>query len=420
MEARILMFTNRMKILSLILILSLTIIACSRNNDGNQDQVEDKNEVENIEDKKEIDNIEEKISTMTIEEKIGQLLIVGIEGENFTDKELYQLHANKVGGFIFFSRNIREEEQFLSLLNQLKLENNNNIPLFLAIDEEGGAVSRLSTLYGDLPEPQLLGDINDGEISYEYGTILGMRLNELGLNLNFAPVLDINSNPSNPVIGNRAFGTTASIVGDNGIEIMKGIQSQKVIPAVKHFPGHGDTSVDSHLNLPIVNKTKEELMELELKPFIKAIDNDVDMVMIAHILYSELDSETPSTMSSNIMGSLLREELGYKNIIISDDMTMGAIIENYSIEDASIEFLKNGGDILLICHGNENPTLVIEAIKESLENGDVSLDDFDEKVYRILSLKEKYNLKDQEITDMDIEKIREKSNDLSNRIVNGG
>lgn len=410
------MSIKRIIILSLILTIGLVVVGCHRKNEEPQDLVEDENEEET----EEIDNIEGKLASMSIEEKIGQLLIVGIEGKNISERELFQLNTNKVGGFIFFSRNIVDENQFLSLLNQIKEENLGDIPLFLGIDEEGGIVSRLSTIYGNLPDARLLGGLDDDKISHEYGSILGKRLKALGLNLNFAPIMDINSNPSNPVIGNRAFGTTAEIVEKTGIKVMEGLKSENIVPTVKHFPGHGDTSVDSHLNLPIVNKTKEELLDLELSPFIKAIDEGVDMIMIAHILYPELDSETPSTMSGIIMQDLLRDELGYENIIISDDMTMGAITENYSIEEASIEFLKNGGDILLICHGEDNPSNVIAAIKESIENNEITIDEIDEKVYRVLSLKEEYKLEDIEITDIDIDMIRKETNDLSNIINNGG
>lgn len=415
------MFIKKILILGLVLILSISLLACNRDKEAQEDLSMDENP---IEEEKEIveekDSIQEMISNMSLEEKIGQLLIVGIDNEVFSDRELYQLNTNKVGGFIFFSRNIRDEDQFLTIVNQLKVENPSEIPLFLAIDEEGGMVSRLSSFYGNLPDVKSLGDLNKEEVSYEYGVNLGKRLSQLGLNLNFAPVLDINSNPDNPVIGSRSFGNTAEIVEKHGMEVFQGIESQGIISTVKHFPGHGDTSVDSHYNLPIVNKDKEELMELELRPFIKAIEEEIEMIMIAHILYSALDSETPSTMSETIMQDLLRTELGYENIIISDDMTMGAITENYTIEVASVEFLKNGGDILLICHGEDNPSLVIEAIKDSIENDEITIDEIEEKVYRILSLKDKYSLDDDELNNVDLESIMEETNNISNRIINEG
>ena len=363
-----------------------------------------------------MDMVEKRIAKMTIEEKIGQLLIVGLEGRQIGERELYQLNNNKVGGFILFARNIGNKEETLSLLNDLKANNESDIPLFIGVDEEGGSVSRLSNIYGTLPDMRALGHLNDKVITYEYGCNLGKRLKEIGFNLNFAPVLDINSNPSNPVIGNRSFGSTAEIVTDHGIELMEGIRSQGIIPTVKHFPGHGDTDVDSHYDLPLVDKNKEELMGLELQPFIRAIDEDVEMIMIAHILYDQLDTDKPSTMSGEIIQNLLRKDLGYQNIIISDDMTMGAIIKNFTLEEASVDFLVAGGDILLICHGQENPTIVIDAIKDSIEEGRLSIEDIEEKVYRILSLKGMYNLNDEEKFQVEIEKIRENTRDLSKKI----
>lgn len=397
-----------------------TLLACNKEIPETPAEPDDPIEDNIVEEPEEPDEYLEILSTMSLEEKIGQLLIVGVEGLNFSEKEDYQLKTNKVGGFILFSRNIEEEGQFLKLLNQLKLGNNKDIPLFLAIDEEGGMVSRLSSLYGNLPDAKALGDLDLEDISYEYGTILGKRLKGLGLNLNFAPILDINSNSSNPVIGRRAFSHRADMVIKHGMEVIKGLEDENIIPTVKHFPGHGDTSVDSHVSLPLVNKSKADLLQMELKPFIKAIDEDIDMIMIAHILYPKLDPDNPSTMSGPIIKNLLRDELGYKNIIISDDMTMGAISENYSIGEASVKFLKNGGDILLICHGEDNPSLVIGAIKEALEKKELTMEDIDDKVYRILSLKGKYRLEDRMIGRPDRDKIIEESRDLSNRIINGG
>src|SRR5690625_4502143 len=169
------MFTKRSVLRSLVLIIVFILMGCRTVSDEKQDMEEDDEIVE-----EEMDEIDEKLSSLTLEEKIGQLLIVGVEGENFSERERYQLNTNKVGGFIFFSRNIKDEEQFLSLLNQLKTEKESDIPLFLSIDEEGGTVSRLSTFYGALPEMEDLGDLNDEEIAYEYGRNLGMRLDGFG------------------------------------------------------------------------------------------------------------------------------------------------------------------------------------------------------------------------------------------------
>lgn len=407
--------------LSIILILMLLLTACKKDI-----LVKDKNQTVNLGNEGLIneqidltvpDLIQERLDVMTLEEKIGQLLIVGFEGTEINTFTRIMIEEYKIGGFIIFSRNIVDENQLLYLINDLKtLNKENSAPLFISIDEEGGLVSRLPTAYKKLPSSEVLGDINNSDISYKFGKILGKRLNLLGINLNFAPVIDIDSNPKNPIIGKRSFGDSAEVVINNGINVLKGIEAERVISAVKHFPGHGDTSVDSHVNLPIVNKSLKELQEMELLPFKKAIEQKVDMIMVAHILFPELDVIYPSTMSSTILGGLLRKELGFNGVIISDDMTMGAIIENYTLKIAVLEFLRAGGDIALICHGQENPKIVIDFIKESIINKDINIEDINEKVYRILNLKNKYNLHDDFIESINLQEINKSTEELLNEI----
>lgn len=406
------------KYLMLLLILILIMTGCKKENEKIDDN--DNNDIvqENpIDNENKIDKIEEMIKNMTLEEKIGQLIIVGKEGLEINEDDIHLIESNEVGGFIFFSRNIDNEKQVLNLLNDLKGSNSSNkVPLFLAIDEEGGVVSRLSQIYGKLPTAKKLGEKNDQELSLEYGKILGLSLKKLGFNLDFAPVLDINSNPKNPVIGDRSFGNTSSKVIDNGLSVMEGIHSQGIISSVKHFPGHGDTSVDSHLDLPKIDKSLDELENLELVPFKEAINKDADMIMVAHILFPQLDDKYPASMSDEIINKLLREKLNFNGVIVSDDITMGAITENYSIGKGSIEFLKSGGDIILVCHGNDNPSIVLDSIKMGIEENDISMDDIDKKVYRILSLKDKYNFKDAEIENVDIKDVNYRINELNEKI----
>ena len=209
---------------------------------------------------------------MSLEEKIGQMVLAGISGTTLdmdTKKLINQFH---VGGIIFYKNNFETPTQAVQFMNQIKAENSSNLPLFLGVDQEGGRVTRLPGELANFPPNKQIGEVNNPEFSYKVGTLLGYELKKFGLNLNFAPVLDINSNPNNPVIGDRSFGNNPEIVSKLGIQTMKGIQSQNVIPTIKHFPGHGDTSVDSHLELPTVNKNLKELMELELIPVERAID----------------------------------------------------------------------------------------------------------------------------------------------------
>ena len=371
------------------LVLSFLLTSCKRDIDKHDyvDSIKPEKEeyiVKSHMDEVEVDNIKEKIIKMSLEEKIGQLLIIGLEEKIVNDTTKNMIEEYKVGGFIYFARNVEDNIQLSSLSEQLKILNKNNpVPLFISMDEEGGRVSRLPKEYKNLPVAKILGDLNDEKLSYNYGQLLGQRLNTVGINLNYAPVLDINSNPENPVIGNRSFGNNVDVVITNGIEVLKGIESKGVIACVKHFPGHGDTSVDSHINLPIVNKTLIELKDLELLPI------------------------NPSTMSKEIITELLRKELGYNGVVISDDMTMGAIIENYTLELAVLEFLKAGGDIALICHGENNPKKVINFLKESIYNGELTIEDIDEKIYRVLTLKDKYNLKDITTNNMSLEELND-------------
>lgn len=232
--------------------------------------------------------------------------------------------------------------------------------------------------------------------------------------MDFAPVLDINSNPKNPVIGNRAFGATLDIVRDLGIETMKGIQSENVIPVVKHFPGHGDTSVDSHVGLPTVNNDLNRLESFELVPFREAIEEGADAVMIAHILLPKIDKENPSSLSKDIITDILRNKLEFDGVVITDDMTMGAISKNYNVNEAAVKSINAGTDIVLVCHGYEKAIEVINSVKDAVIKGEISEERVNESVYRILKLKNKYNLKD-EITDsVDVDKINNKIRTLLN------
>ncbi|MFY9613423.1 MAG: beta-N-acetylhexosaminidase [Tissierellaceae bacterium] len=361
------------------------------------------------------DKIQDKLDSMTLEEKAGQLLIVGFKGTFLNDRTKSYINDLKVGGLILFDRNIESKGQIIGLVEEIKGSNaEEDIPLFLCIDEEGGSISRLPKEYRRLPDPFQIGETNDVDIAFQFGQLLGNRVKGLGLNLNFAPVLDIHSNPDNPVIGKRAYGTNPERVSDIGLEVAKGIRNSSIIPAVKHFPGHGDTSTDSYLELPIIDKSLEELRNFELIPFEDAIENNIEMIMMAHILLPSLDKDYPATLSKKIVHDLLRDEMGYEGVIVSDDMTMGAIVNNFTLEDACIDFLKAGGDILLVCHGEDNPRIVFDKIIEAVEIGELSMEEIDEKVYRILELKDRY-LKVGNV-DLNLEELNNMAEEIKNRV----
>jgi len=363
-----------------------------------------------------IDPIIEQISKMSIDEKIGQMLVVGIEGYDLNENTKSLLEKSKVGGVILFSNNIQNTSQLLNLLNSLKRQNiKNKIPLFLSLDEEGGRVTRMPKEFKNIPTNKAIGKINDEVLSNKIGAAIAYEIASFGFNMDFAPVLDVNSNPNNPVIGNRSFGGDIKTVSKLGIQTMKGIQSENIIPVVKHFPGHGDTSVDSHMGLPSVNNDLERLKSFELIPFKEAIRNNADAVMIAHILLPKIDSKNPSSLSKIIITDILRTKLNFNGVIITDDMTMGAIVKNYNIPEAAVKSVKAGTDIVLVCHGYDNEIAVINALKNSMEKGEISGKRIDESVYRILKLKQKYKLKDEIINSVDVKGINNKINGVLNR-----
>ncbi len=222
---------------------------------------------------------------MSLDEKIGQLVIVGLDGYSLDTDISNLIKEHKVGGVILFSNNVKNSNQLLGLINSLKAINSQNkTPLFISVDEEGGRVSRMPNEIKKLPSSQIIAKNNDSNLSFNIGKVIGEELKLFGFNMDFAPVLDINSNPNNSVIGDRSFGNNVNIVNKLGIKTMEGIISSNVIPVVKHFPGHGDTFVDSHVGLPVVNKDLSKLNEFELIPFKEAIKNNIDTIMVSHIL----------------------------------------------------------------------------------------------------------------------------------------
>lgn len=359
------------------------------------------------------DEILETISNMSLAEKVGQLVISGFYGTTLDENILKLIKENKISGVILFNRNVKDSNTLLSLNNSLKESNKNNkLPLFISVDEEGDSVTRMPKDIKRLPTNKYIGSLNNKDLSYKVGEILGEQLSYFGFNMNFAPVLDINSNPNNPVIGDRSFGNNKDIVANLGTSTMKGIQSKNIISVVKHFPGHGDTSVDSHVNLPVVNYDINRLNSFEFVPFKTAIQNRADAVMVGHILLPKIDNKYPSSMSYEIVTNILRKDLGFNGLVVSDDMTMAAITENYSIEEAAVKSINAGVDLLLVCQKYENTENVLKALKEAVLNGTISKERLDNALYNIISIKKKYLLNKEPKSDITINTINEKITNL--------
>ncbi|MBS5125525.1 MAG: beta-N-acetylhexosaminidase [Clostridium sp.] len=389
-----LIFMLKKRFLLLFLVFLLTGCGYKKDNEINNSITNDEKENINGTDeimREEKEPIDDKINSMTLDEKIGQMIITGFNGSEYNDDMDRLINEYKVGGVILFARNIEDSNQMIDLTRALQ-ENNNNLPLFISIDEEGGRVSRLPDDVEKFPSAFTIGLINNQQTAYENGKEIGYTLKRLGINLDYAPVLDIYSNENNTVIGDRAFSKEESIVSTMGIATMEGIEDADIIPVVKHFPGHGDTEVDSHYGLPIVYKTLEELRNFEFIPFVKAIESGCDVIMVSHIILNEVDSSNPASLSKIVISDLLRKDLEFDKVVITDDMSMGAITSIMSIEEACIKSIEAGCDILLLGNAYEEIEQVINSIKLKLYNGEISEEQINKSVKRILELKKKYNM----------------------------
>lgn len=347
------------------------------------------------------------ISYMTVSEQIGQMLMPDIRQWNgkvttTVNEGLKQSIQNQdLGGLILFDKNIVDARQLTKLTHELQLEAG-DIPLFLGIDQEGGVVKRIPG-GTNLPGQMALGATSDTALAEAAGKLTGEELKALGLQVNFAPVLDINSNPDNPIIGMRSFGSDVDLVSRLGLATIQGMRQSGVIAAVKHFPGHGDTAVDSHLGLPVLTHNRERLNAMELKPFRAAIENGVEMIMTAHIAFPAVDNEQvislkdgsrvpiPATLSKKVLNGLLREELGYQGVIISDAFTMDAIAEHFGEKQAVERAVSAGVDIILM---PQDSAAAHQTLVDAVKSGRIPAETIHESVKRILELKAKYGLFD--------------------------
>ncbi len=323
-----------------------------------------------------------------LREQIGQMIMVGLPGEDLGAAEQKLLKDYPFGGFILFSHNLKEPKQILSLCRAL-WETSGEIPPLIAIDQEGGRVHRLPPPFTHFPPAAALGRAGNADLAYQTGAAMARELSAVGINLNFAPVLDVNSNPSNPIIGDRSLGADPNEVTRLGWEMVCGLRDGGVIPCVKHYPGHGDTAQDSHLELPVVKKTLEEMKSTELPSFVHACRNQVETLMTAHVLYPALDASHPATLSAWIVGELLRGKLGYHGVVFSDDLDMKAIGENYSVEDAVGLGVLAGIDMLLFCHETEKAVAAFDFLCRETERDSELRERVEQSYRRIRSLKKR-------------------------------
>lgn len=330
---------------------------------------------------------------MTLEGKIGQLVMFGVRGTELDNEEIQFIKDYKPGNVILFARNLKSPEQMRDLCKEIHKhikEATGETP-FIAIDQEGGVVSRLPDGATKFPSAMAVSSTNL-QNAYDVANLTAKELSALGVNCNFAPVADINTNPQNPVIGVRSYGKTPDDVTPYVMESVKGHIDAGVLPVVKHFPGHGDTVVDSHLGLPCVDKTEEELWACELAPFKEAFAQNAPSVMIAHILYPALGNpDVPASLSKEIIQNILREKMGFKGLVFSDCLQMKAVQDLYGTPESFLRAISSGTDIGCICHDIEFVKTAIALVKDGIENKTFSMEIIDSAVERVLNAKERFS-----------------------------
>jgi len=331
------------------------------------------------------------ISKWTLQDKLGQMLICGFDGKQPTVGIASLIRDYKLGGIVYFRRNIGSNDEIAALSAKLQAiaAEASNVPLTIAVDQEGGMVARIDGDVALMPGNMAIGATENEKYAYETARVTGAELRELGINMNFAPCLDVNNNAANPVIGVRSFGEVPEIVALLGKAAIAGYQASGVAPCAKHFPGHGDTTADSHYELPVVAHSVERLNEVELAPFRAAIAAEADAIMTAHVRFPAYEpSGVPATLSRSVLTGLLREELGYEGVIVTDCLEMKAISEGVGVAKGAVMAVQAGADLVLVSHLYERQKAAFEALYAAVLAGEISEARIDASVARILRMKE--------------------------------
>jgi beta-N-acetylhexosaminidase len=325
-----------------------------------------------------------------IRRDIGQLLIGSLPGTTLTPEVRSLAREFSLGGVILFSRNIEAPEQVAELSIDIQ-SLASGLPLWVSVDQEGGRVARLRKPFTVWPPMAVLGRSGSVELAVRFAAALAAELKEVGISLDYAPVLDIHTNPKNPVIGDRALAEDAESVARLGAAIVRGLQDNGVAACGKHFPGHGDTSVDSHLELPLVEHPPDRIRRVECVPFREAIRSDVAFIMTAHVLVPAFDEERPATLSPRVVQDLLRDELGFSGVILSDDLEMKAIASSYAVPEAAVQAIAAGCDGILICSGTvETQAAALEALVKAVEQDRVVYRRLEDALLRLRRAKERF------------------------------
>jgi beta-N-acetylhexosaminidase len=318
---------------------------------------------------------------------LGELFIMGFTGPELSDETQAFISQAGIGGVMVNAQNYESPAQMAELSNEIQASRaKNKPPLWVAVDHEGGRVQRFKKHFTRIPDAASITAAGSPKLAFEIGELMAKELKAVGVNLNFAPVVDIATLARNPVIGPRSFGADEDTVSKMASGILRGHLVQGVQPCVKHFPGHGETSADPHFAIPKVDTSLEVMRDRELKPFVKAIRSRCAMIMTAHVIYTKIDANRPATLSSTILRDLLRNELRYTRVVISDELEMKAIAEKYPAEDVPRLALQAGCDILLY-KTETNARHAYASVLKDLEDGKIDPSIILEAAQRVRALK---------------------------------
>lgn len=327
---------------------------------------------------------------MSLRELIGQHMLIGVAGATLTNEEKKFIVDNNISGVVLFARNCIEPRQIRDLcaeIQSLRHKMKDKAPLFIGIDMEGGRVHRLKPPFTQWPALKKIGDLDAPTVAFHFTQRMGAELISVGINLDFAPCIDVYTNPANTVIGDRAVSTDPHQVEKMSSALIRGYIKSGVLSCAKHFPGHGHTVIDSHEELPVEDADMKRLNEVELVPFRKALRSRVDMVMTAHILFKNVDPKWPVTLSEIFLKKMIREDLKYRGLIITDDLDMKAMAKHYDKSQIPIRAMQAGADLLLYCNEPESPPVAIEGLIEAVVQGNLKQADLEQTHRKILDVK---------------------------------
>lgn len=358
-----------------------------------------------------------EIEKLTIEQKIGQMLIIALEEKKITEKTINIIQKYNIGGIILYRKNYNNYEEMLRLINKLrKINKVNEIPLFISIDQEGGRVNRMPSEILNLKSASNFSKTGDIELIKQNAKIVSEMLTKTGISMNYSPVLDIKNFEEKHAIGDRCYGENKDDVSKYAVEFMQELSKGEVLPVVKHFPGHGATKQDSHMTLPVVRKSKEKLENEDMVPFKNAIENGAEAIMVGHILVKDIDKKYPASLSKKIIQEYLIGKLKFKGLIITDDLKMLAVRLRYSLKSAVMFAINSGNNMIMIGTKYKNIESIIKSISRKVEKGKIDINEIDESVEKIICLKKKYNISDNEVLGFNIEDVNKKIKELNNKI----